>query len=359
MILSISNNELNFSETENKAKVTILTNSTWKALISDEWVKMNNTSGGINSEQNIQEIGEIEITVEKNTSITKRHATITIVSGKLEKTIRINQEAGKPIIEVSDDVLNFTHKGGTKNIIVNSNVEWNAVVYPKEWTRISKHSVSGREVIKVEVDENKELDDRDAIITIRYGIINEKIIRIKQKALKIDKPKNLEVVKIYQRDAVIRWEAGADEKEWEVVCEDKKILTKETKAVIRGLEPNSVITIRIKAITEDGESEEIYTTATTKGMSNDNHLIPTIFVDNEVDKDGYIVVESGDFMVFWHDLINEMSEEQITYKINKDVSEEEGEYKPLGEKIEFTKGKYVLNIKIGNRYKIVYLVKVE
>lgn len=155
----------------------------------------------------------------------------------------------------------------------------------------------------------------------------------------ITPPTNFEA-KAYQRDAIISWTAGGNEKEWEVTYGDYKITVTQPKAILRGLTPGSENTVQIRAKVGDKLSEPLIGKFTTEALTATANRIPHLYGMKDAFKVGEILP------VFWKDL--EKLPTSITYNLSAASASENSTkiFAPLPETIQFTsKGLYMLTIR--------------
>ena len=112
------------SQEGDAVSIKFMTNAPWKAESSADWLTISPTSGeGVKGGMDFT----IKASALKNDNTDSRTATVTITSGTLSKTVTVTQ-GQKDALEV--DVLEYEvgQEGGTVEVEVNSNVEYNVSI---------------------------------------------------------------------------------------------------------------------------------------------------------------------------------------------------------------------------------------
>ena len=134
-------------------------------ISSDEnwdWVEVSHKSGSKGKTS-------LDITIEPNTSVNKRTATLTLYNDKynLSRKIEVAQENNTPFISVSDKNLTFASIGETQSITVESNIAWKVVADDYDWLTITPTKGElGATTMKIEAEANRENNDRKATVTL-------------------------------------------------------------------------------------------------------------------------------------------------------------------------------------------------
>lgn len=109
-------------------KFQLLSNVKWNITASHSWCQVSPISG--NGDQ------EISVTLGRNPTASPRNAKLTITSttsGVSPVEVNITQYKGEdPRLTIDSNSANFSNKGGTKTITVNSNINW-YVEYTSDW----------------------------------------------------------------------------------------------------------------------------------------------------------------------------------------------------------------------------------
>lgn len=134
-------------------------------ISSDEnwdWIEVSHKSGSKGKTS-------LDITIEPNTSVNKRTATLTLYNDKynVSRKIEVAQENNTPFISVSDKNLTFASIGETQSITVESNIAWKVVADDYEWLTITPTKGElGVTTMKIEAEANRENNDRKATVTL-------------------------------------------------------------------------------------------------------------------------------------------------------------------------------------------------
>lgn len=109
-------------------KFQLLSNVKWNITASHSWCQVSPIGG--NGDQ------EISVTLGRNPTASPRNAKLTITSttsGVSPVEVNITQYKGEdPRLTIDSNSANFSNKGGTKTITVNSNINW-YVEYTSDW----------------------------------------------------------------------------------------------------------------------------------------------------------------------------------------------------------------------------------
>ncbi len=159
-ILSVSSENLIFSSSGGTQTLTISTNGTWQIGTNTEsWGHL--TKNG----------NQLNVRIDKNTGKDARSDWFSVKSGNMEKKIRISQEGLPSSLSVSNENLNFSSYGGSQNITVNSNRDWNVSVNTASWGHLSKYGNN----LSVRVDQNKKKISRTDYFKL---IADDKEVRV-------------------------------------------------------------------------------------------------------------------------------------------------------------------------------------
>lgn len=169
------------SQEGDAVSIKFMTNAPWKAESSADWLTISPTSGeGVKGGMDFT----IKASALKNDNTDSRTATVTITSGTLSKTVTVTQ-GQKDALEV--DVLEYEvgQEGGTVEVEVNSNVEYNVSIPEAiDWVHVGATKAMAKTTVSLIVDENfeeatDEAPNRVANITITDGTLS-KTIKITQ-----------------------------------------------------------------------------------------------------------------------------------------------------------------------------------
>ena len=165
---------ISFTTEGGTQNIAITANCEYKISASADWVSFTKTDEGLT------------ITIPNHVEVEERSAEITISSEKynISKVIKISQGAFEPKLEVAPAEIDFTFDGGSQNIAVTANFEYE-VNTSAEWLSCAKNDNG----ITVTVPNYVEIEERTAEITISSEKYNlSKNIKVTQSAFepKID-----------------------------------------------------------------------------------------------------------------------------------------------------------------------------
>ena len=172
-----------FSPEGGTVSFSFTTNVSWEAMVMDEvtWCRVTPSSG---AEGN----GTITITVDENTTLQWRYASVRIMAGNVIEWIRIEQKPREPDYIRFADGANVSPtipvEGGTVTIPFATNASWEATVIDGvTWCRVTPTSgEAGEVVLAITVDENTTDNGRYASVRVMAGNAIE-WIRIEQNKL--------------------------------------------------------------------------------------------------------------------------------------------------------------------------------
>ena len=163
--ISVNTSELQFgANTDLKKSFAIsATNTSWNIASTAEWLTTDKTSG--------RESANVEVTAKENTSVSEaRMAFLRITSAekdyKYNWEIAATQSAAQKYITPSVTSLSCNASSGTKDIAVDSNVEWGAECI-WGWVDLKKE---GKDKLKVSFEENLSGQSRTATVSF-YGLV--------------------------------------------------------------------------------------------------------------------------------------------------------------------------------------------
>lgn len=165
--ISVNTSELQFgANTDLKKSFAIsATNTNWNIASTADWLTTNKTSG--------KENANVEVTATENTSVSEaRLAFLKISSGekdyKYNWEIAATQSAAQKYITPSVTSFSCNASSGTKDIAVDSNVEWSAECV-WGWLHLEKE---GKDKLKISFEENLSGQSRTATVSF-YGLVKE------------------------------------------------------------------------------------------------------------------------------------------------------------------------------------------
>lgn len=169
--LSVSESSLSASGDKQTLSIEINCNSFWTATSNSNWIHMDSNGG--------KGRGSLYLKVDANPSATaERQDYVSVSDGINTIKIIVTQAPVPAAITVSKSNLDFTYKGGSSSVSIESNVEWTASS-DASWCTLSK-TTSG---ITVNVQSNNSYSSRSANITIKYSSLSI-TIKVSQSAPK-------------------------------------------------------------------------------------------------------------------------------------------------------------------------------
>lgn len=153
--------------------VSLTANCSWEAESKNDWIILKTECGG-------KEESELRFIIKLNEDIEHREGAIVIQDKTKSMSVQLSvkQEAFIPELTLSSDKLQYAFEGGTKEVVITSNVAYE-VVESCDWIICEKT----QQGIKIIVDNSDILESRTAEVVIecaKYNIL--KIITITQGA---------------------------------------------------------------------------------------------------------------------------------------------------------------------------------
>ena len=179
-MLSLSSPSVDFYEAAtSESRLTILSNTTWTATCSEDWVTIDKTTNSdcspilLSDTSMIKRNVHILLKASDNTTTADREATITISAKGLEpKTITVRQVAMSNDLSLSAQSLKYEAEGGTNTIsLVTTNPSW-TVSSPDKWVTVTSSTNSNSGTITVVAEENKSTEQRTATVVIKGSMEN-------------------------------------------------------------------------------------------------------------------------------------------------------------------------------------------
>jgi uncharacterized protein (TIGR02145 family) len=127
--------------------------------------------------------GAITLSIDANTTVDSRDATVTVSAGEKKEIISFTQNASSGL-DIDPVTISITASGTTQTIIVNANVQWTATVTSNSpWCRITSPATgTGSGSITVTIDENTTPASRTAVVTFAVAGLQPKTTTITQDA---------------------------------------------------------------------------------------------------------------------------------------------------------------------------------
>lgn len=153
----VNTTTLNFGDKQETQTVSIETDGTWAATPSNSWIKVSPTSATGSS--------ELAITVDENTNDNERSGSVTVTMGDKSATINVVQK-GK-YFTVDNSLLTYTSKGGSMEVTVTTNDQWNAKVEEdSSWLSLSATNGSGNAKLNIMASDNPSVNSRTGSVVV-------------------------------------------------------------------------------------------------------------------------------------------------------------------------------------------------
>ena len=164
--ISLSVDNIGFTSNNGSESFSITSNVSWTVLSNQDWCSVSPTTGSRD--------GKVSVSVDKNTSLSERTATITIQSEAGNLTLKVIQSGADPVLSLSVINIDFTSGGGSKSFSITSNVSW-TVTSSQDWCSVDPKTGKSDGGVSVSVDKNTSLSERTATITIQSEAGNQTI----------------------------------------------------------------------------------------------------------------------------------------------------------------------------------------
>lgn len=168
----VSAQSLTFEDVASTKSIEVRAEDSWTLQNNNSWINVSQTSGN--------GISNINIGVTENEVESSRQGVVYITM--LDKTIQvtINQKAKVFSADVDNKSLLFTAAGGTNNLNITSNTNWN-ISNCLSWIKLSQSSGKGNVDLTVTAEENTSADDRVGTMQLNIdGNSNYTTINIRQ-----------------------------------------------------------------------------------------------------------------------------------------------------------------------------------
>lgn len=161
-ILDVSKTKLDVSYMPGQhASFNITSNANWTISSNEAWCTVQPTSGNGN--------GVIAVSVNENTTVKPRTATLTVKAGSKSQQVMVEQGVANSILSVSKTELYVSYMAGQHaSFIITSNVAW-SITSNAEWCTVLPASGKGNWVIAVSVAANTTGTPRTATLTVTGG----------------------------------------------------------------------------------------------------------------------------------------------------------------------------------------------
>ena len=162
--VSLDTSNLEFTSDSGSKTFNITSNTSWTVMSDQTWCSVSPTSGSGDS--------SVTVSVQDNTSITVRKATITVKSEVGDYNVNVTQSGAEAVLSLDTNSLEFTSGSGSKMFRISSNMSW-AISSDQYWCSVSPTSGSGDGSVTVSVDENTSTSARTATITIESDAVTK------------------------------------------------------------------------------------------------------------------------------------------------------------------------------------------
>lgn len=166
--LSLSVNELSFSDEGGELNFTVTSNSTWSISGSTGWITLSQTSGSGNA--------TIKVTTTKNETYDEKNQMITISSGTLSKNLTVfqRQKDGMTITKKSYDIV---QKGGTISVEIKANLSYTYTIPQEfiEWISVVNTKGLSATTLNFSIKENPGVNNRSGIIAFMAGKLKDTV----------------------------------------------------------------------------------------------------------------------------------------------------------------------------------------
>lgn len=149
---------LSFSAEGGSAPVKIVSNQTWTASKSADWIALSEVEGTGDA--------TLSLTVDANTSTDSRSGTVAFQAGETYYHINLTQDGEGILFSITPESLSFTAEGGNETITVTSNLSW-TVTSSDAWLTLSNSSGEGDATLTVVAQENTSTSSRSGILTFK------------------------------------------------------------------------------------------------------------------------------------------------------------------------------------------------
>ena len=164
--ISLSVDNLSFTSGSGSKSFSIKSNIAWTVSSSQVWCSVSPKSGSSD--------GSVSVSVEENTSLSERTATITVESEAGSQTVKVIQSGAEPVLQLNKNDLSFTSNAGSDSFTITSNTSW-IITSDQTWCMVSSSSGSDNAIITVNVTENESTFSRSATITVKAGDMSKTI----------------------------------------------------------------------------------------------------------------------------------------------------------------------------------------
>lgn len=156
--IEISSELLDFPTEGGEQNIRIIANFKYSITTKDNWISYKENESGL------------VISVDKNQQTKNRYGTIKLFSKdyNIEKSILVTQDAFKPHISIQLSSISFPNEGGSQEIAISSNIEYD-IVRSDEWV-LFEQTENGLIITAIQSYTNKERTASISIVNEQYNI---------------------------------------------------------------------------------------------------------------------------------------------------------------------------------------------
>ena len=157
-------NELVFDNTAVSATFSITSETSWIASASDSWLQVSPDEG---------QAGTTEVTIDlaPNMNVSERNGYITFRCNNITELLTMKVVQKGLYLETDTDELVFGAQPCSREIVINSNVDW-AVTYCPQWATPTITEGQGNATFSVQVEENVSTYERSGYMLIESPGLN-------------------------------------------------------------------------------------------------------------------------------------------------------------------------------------------
>lgn len=161
--LSLSAQKINLPQSGGWVDFIVYTNVPWK-LDNPQGYDIKPDSGTGSA--------SLRLTVDENPNLgTVLTGSFTIRAGALAQSVEVTQAGIPPVLEVSDQVLEYDYRAGTHTVSISANLPWEAHS-GQVWCTLFPVSGSGNGTVDISFQENPDIETRSAVITVENQNLN-------------------------------------------------------------------------------------------------------------------------------------------------------------------------------------------
>ena len=162
-MLTVSDSQINATETGMQKNLTITANIPWNAVCEASWITLS-AANGVGSDS------EFIVTVANNPTSSARNATISVSNTEygISHNITVSQSEFTATLAVSNSSLTFNSTSETKDVTVEANLPWTATCNA-DWISLSPVNGNGTEgltTLSITTTTNFLTSDREAVVVV-------------------------------------------------------------------------------------------------------------------------------------------------------------------------------------------------